>query len=247
MNQVSVQFLGSGDNFGSGGRFQTCIYVHTGKQGFLIDMGASSLIAMKRFGVETTSVDFILLSHLHGDHFGGLPFFILESQMISRRKRPIIVAGPSGLEDRIFKTMEALFPGSTHAKRDFSIDFVEFADRETIKIGSISVTPHLVIHPSGASAYALRIECRGKIIAYSGDTEWTDRLIDVSSKADLFICEAYFYEKEIRYHLNYRTLMLHRSELNCKRLILTHMSEDMLGRLPGIDTEWAEDGKRVLL
>jgi ribonuclease BN (tRNA processing enzyme) len=218
MNQVSVQFLGSGDNFGSGGRFQTCIYIHTGKQGFLIDMGASSLIAMKRFGVETTSVDFILLSHLHGDHFGGLPFFILESQMILRCKRPIIVAGPSGLEDRIFKTME-----------------------------TISVTPHLVIHPSGASAYALRIEYQGKIIAYSGDTEWTDRLIDVASKADLFICEAYFYEKEIRYHLNYQTLMLHRSKLNCKRLILTHMSEDMLGRLPGIDTEWAEDGKRVLL
>jgi ribonuclease BN (tRNA processing enzyme) len=143
--------------------------------------------------------------------------------------------------------MEVLFPGSSRAKRDFSIEFVEYTDKKTTIIGSIAITPHLVIHPSGAPAYALRIECEGKIIAYSGDTEWTDRLIDVASNADLFISEAYFYEKKIRYHLNYRTLMLHRSELNCKRLILTHMSDDMLSRLPEIDTEWAEDGKRVFL
>ncbi len=168
MKKVRVQFLGSGDNFGSGGRFQTCIYVNTGNERFLIDIGASSLITMKRFGVETADIDFILLLHLHGDHFGGLPFFILESQVISRRKRPIVVAGPSSLETRIFETMEALFPGSTRAKRDFSIEFVEYTDKETINIGSIAVTPHRVIHPIDAPAYALRIECQEKVIAYSG-------------------------------------------------------------------------------
>lgn len=247
MNEVSVQFLGSGDNFGSGGRFQACIYVDTGSGRFLIDMGASALIAMKRFGVATADVDFILLSHLHGDHFGGLPFFILESQVISRRKRPIVVAGPSSLETRIFETMEALFPGSTRVKRDFALEFIEYTDKKTLSIGSIAVTPHPVIHPSSTPAYALRIECQGKVIAYSGDTEWTDNLIAAASQADLFISEAYFYEKQIKYHLNYQTLMLHRRDLDCRRLILTHMNEDMLRRLPDIDTEWAEDGMRILL
>ncbi len=247
MKQVSVQFLGSGDNFGSGGRFQTCIYVQTENGRFLIDMGASSLIAMKRFGVETAEIDFILLSHLHGDHFGGLPFFILESQVISRRKRPIVVAGSPSLETRVINTMEALFPGSSHTKRDFSLEFIEYSDKETTTMGLIAVTPYPVIHPSGAQAYALRIECQGKVITYSGDTEWTDNLIGAAWGSDLFICEAYFYEKKIRYHLNYKTLMLHRRDLNFKRLILTHMNKDMLHRLPGIDAEWAEDGKQILL
>lgn len=72
MGEVTVRFLGSGDAFGSGGRFQTCILVETASTRFLIDCGASSLIGMKRFGVDPGSVDAILISHLHGDHFGGL-------------------------------------------------------------------------------------------------------------------------------------------------------------------------------
>lgn len=52
---------------------------------------------MKHFGVETSTIDTILLSHLHGEHFGGLPFFIMEAQYVSARKKPLAVAGPPGL------------------------------------------------------------------------------------------------------------------------------------------------------
>ncbi len=105
VGEVSVRFLGSGDAFGSGGRFQTCIYVQHEETHLLIDCGATSLVAMKRFGVETSAIDTILLSHLHGDHFGGVPFFIMEAQFVSGRERPLVVAGPPGLEARIFETM----------------------------------------------------------------------------------------------------------------------------------------------
>src|SRR5919107_4584453 len=110
MEEVNVRFLGSGDAFGSGGRFQTCIQVRSGEAHFLIDCGASSLVAMKHFGVDPSLVDIILLTHLHGDHFGGLPFFVLDAQYVSRRKKPLIVAGPPGLEDRVNEAMEALYP-----------------------------------------------------------------------------------------------------------------------------------------
>ena len=69
--KVVIRFLGTGDNFGSGGRLQACIYVDTGTSRFLIDCGASSLIAMKRAGISSAEIDAILISHLHGDHFGG--------------------------------------------------------------------------------------------------------------------------------------------------------------------------------
>ena len=77
---VSIQFIGSGDAFGSGGRFQTCIRLTHQTGSLLIDCGASSLVALKRAGVPPASIDAILLSHLHGDHFGGVPFFILDAQ-----------------------------------------------------------------------------------------------------------------------------------------------------------------------
>jgi ribonuclease BN (tRNA processing enzyme) len=247
MSKVNVQFLGSGDAFGSGGRFQTCIHVDEGTVRFLLDCGASSLIAMKRWGVNPSLIDIILLTHLHGDHFGGLPFFVLDAQLISRRTRPLVVAGPPGLELRIRDAMEALFPGSSRVQQKFPLEFIDLTDGNVTRIGPLAVTPYGVIHASGAPPYALRVECGGKIIGYSGDTEWTDALIRTAEGADLFVCEAYFFEKRIKYHLDYRTLMAHRTELRCQRLVLTHMSDDMLGRIESLDGECAEDGKHIVL
>lgn len=246
MSQVEVLFLGSGDAFGSGGRFQTCFHVRAEVTQFLIDCGASSLIAMKRFGVDPSSLDIILLSHLHGDHFGGLPFLILDAQF-SRRTRPLVIAGPPGVEARIRDAMEVLFPGSSAVQRKFIVQFAELAEGSETVLGPLSVIPYRVVHPSGAPSFALRVTCGGKVIGYSGDTEWTDTLVQAARGADLFICEAYVFEKKIKYHLDYRTLMDRRTQLGCRRLMLTHMSDDMLQRLQGLDADWAEDGKRIVV
>jgi ribonuclease BN (tRNA processing enzyme) len=116
-----------------------------------------------------------------------------------------------------------------------------------MRIGAIAVTPYPVVHASGAAPYALRVECGGKAIAYSGDTEWTDALIDAARDADLFICEAYTFDKPVKFHLNYEMLLAHRQELTCRRLVLTHMSSDMLRRVADIDAETAGDGMLIEL
>jgi ribonuclease BN (tRNA processing enzyme) len=247
MKGITVRFLGSGDAFGSGGRLQPCIYVDTGPFRFLLDCGASSMTAMKHQGVDPVSVEAILLSHLHGDHFGGLTFFLLDGQLVSKRNRPLTVLGPPGTQRRVRDAMEVFFPGSSEMTLRFPLDYIEYAGEEPVGMGHMKVTAYPVVHASGAPAYAVRVECAERVIAYSGDTEWTDTLFSVARGADLFICEAYYFEKKMKYHLDYRTLMEQREALQCKRLILTHMSEDLLQHLPDIDAEWAEDGKRVVL
>lgn len=247
MANVTIQFLGSGDAFGSGGRYQTCILVAAEDLRFLIDCGASSLIAMKRWGVNPSGIDIILLTHLHGDHFGGIPFLILEAQLISKRTKPLMIAGPPGLERRVHDAMETLFPGSSGVQQRFAIEFIELKEGEAATIKSLSVTPYRVLHESGAPSFALRIGVDGKVISYSGDTEWTDALIRAAKGADLFICEAYYLEKKIKFHLDYRTLMSHRTALGCRRLVLTHMSEELLNRLGSVEAECAEDGMRIVL
>ena len=112
MHEVSVQFLGSGDAFGSGGRMQTCLYVDDGDTYCLLDCGISSLIAMRRWGVELVLIDVILATHLHGDHFGGVPFFIVEAQLISKRTKALVIASPPGLATRIRDAIEVMVPGS---------------------------------------------------------------------------------------------------------------------------------------
>ena len=247
MTAVSVKFLGSGDAFGSGGRLQTCILIETAGAKFLLDCGASALISMKRSGISSADIDKILITHLHGDHFGGIPFFILDSQLISKRTKSLHIAGPPGLKDRIHNAMEIMFPGSSRVEQKFAIEFLELQAGVRTEMDQIVVTAFGVAHASGSPSYALRIECGGKSIVYSGDTEWIDQLIEAAKGADLFIAEAYFYEKKIKFHLNYKTLMEKKAELDSKRIILTHMSDDMLGRLESLDLEYAEDGKEIIL
>ena len=247
MSRLSVTFLGSGDAFGSGGRLQTCILVRTATSHFLVDCGTTALIAMRRYGIEPNSIDTICVSHLHGDHFGGIPFFLLEAQLVSKRTRPLLIAGPPGTQQRLTQAMEVLFPGSSQVQQRFEVRIVELEPERPAALGDITVTPYVVQHASGAPPFALRIACAGKIITYSGDTEWTEALIPAAQGADLFIAEAYFFDKQVKFHLDYRTLMSHLAALSPKRLILTHMSADMLARRETLPCECAEDGQVIEL
>jgi ribonuclease BN (tRNA processing enzyme) len=245
MKPIQVRFLGSGDAFGSGGRLQTCILVKATTSTFLVDCGTTALIAMRRFGVDPNAIELILLTHLHGDHFGGIPFFVLDAQLISKRTRPLVIAGPSGTKKRIVAAMEVFFPGSSQVQQPFPLDIRELAFEQPSMLSEVTVTPYPVLHPSGDPSLALRIECGGKILTYSGDTQWTETLIPASKGADLLIAEAYFFEKRVKFHLDLHTLLAHLDELQPKRVIVTHMSEDMLGRLDSLPCEYAEDGMLI--
>jgi ribonuclease BN (tRNA processing enzyme) len=79
-------------------------------------------------------------------------------------------------------------------------------------------------------------------VTYSGDTEWTDRLLEAARGADLFVCEAYTYERVVRFHLGHETLRAHREALACKRILLTHMGPEMLARQADAAFDCAHDG-----
>ncbi len=244
--RVHVQFLGSGDAFGSGGRLQTSILIAASGFHALVDCGTTALIGLKRAAIDPALVDVILVSHLHGDHFGGIPFLLLDAQF-SRRLRPLVVAGPPGFTERLRQAMEVFFPGSSRVDRKFQTRVVEMAPEVPSTFGALSVTPFEVRHESGAPAYAFRLEIEGRVLAYSGDTEWTEALPEAAKDSDLFLCEAYFYEKRVPFHLDFRTLLDHRSEIRTKRLVVTHMSADMLERLTELEVETASDGRVIEL
>jgi ribonuclease BN (tRNA processing enzyme) len=87
----------------------------------------------------------------------------------------------------------------------------------------------------------------GRLIACSGDTEWTDALGEAARGADLLIAEAYFYEKKVPFHLDYRTLMEKSAGLGIRRIVITHMSTDMLSKTGLVECEVAADGKIMKL
>jgi ribonuclease BN (tRNA processing enzyme) len=244
---MQLRFVGCGDAFGSGGRANTCFHVIGEGVNFLIDCGASSLPVLKRLGIARDAIDLALITHFHGDHFAGLPFLLLDAQF-SRRTRPLIIAGPEGIEMRLAQAMEALFEHSSKTKQRFDLSVVALTPEQAQSFGAIEVTPFPVVHgESGGPFLGYRIAAEGRIIAYSADTEWTETLVALARDADLFIAEAYYYDKIVKNHLSLKTLEAHLAEIRPKRLILTHMSEDMLGRLDTLGHTAAHDGMIVEL
>jgi ribonuclease BN (tRNA processing enzyme) len=245
---MQLQFIGCGDAFGSGGRFNTCFHV-TGKHAnFLIDCGASSLIALKRAQIDRNAINLILVTHFHADHFGGIPFFILDAQFFAKRTRPLTIAGPRGLQEWYTRAMETAFPGSSKTKQKFELSLIELAPGQVWRWENIEVLPALVRHgPPDVPFHAYRVSVEDKTIAYTGDTEWTDTLIEIGRDADVFIAESYFYEKNAPLHLSYKTLVEKLPLIRPKRVVLTHMNDDMLARKDGIEFERAEDGKTIVL
>lgn len=239
---VKVTFVGSGDAFGSGGRFQTCILVDAPGYRFAIDLGASSLIALNKLGIPHASIDAVVLTHLHGDHCGGLPFMLVDGMLGARREKPLVIAGPHGTEERMAVVNEALFPGMHVMSPKFNLAYVEMPVMRPTEIGPLKVTPYPAAHTGETHPTCVRIEVAGKVIAYTGDSAWTKHMPEVARDADLFVAECYFHAKPIRFHLNYPDIQEHRHEITAKRMILTHMSPEMLAQADSVPEETAHDG-----
>jgi ribonuclease BN (tRNA processing enzyme) len=242
---MRLTVVGSGDAFGSGGRFNTCFFLETAKGTLLIDCGASSLVALKVHGLDPDRIDGIVLSHLHGDHFGALPFLLLDAQFLARRQRPLLIAGPPGTRVRLDQLLEAFFPLSSASQWRFRWEVVEIPlDRETDILGH-SVRTTEVIHQSGTPSTAVRLSDGRSLLAYSGDTEWTEALLAVAADADLFICECYSDRGRISGHLSWEILKPRLPDLRARRIMVTHMNPSMLARLDEVRAAGllvAEDG-----
>jgi ribonuclease BN (tRNA processing enzyme) len=245
---LSLQFIGCGDAFGSGGRFNTCFHLTGETTNLLIDCGASSLVAMKRLGIDRNAIQTMVITHFHADHFGGIPFFILDAQFFSKRREPLTIVGPVGLPEWYERVMETGFPGSSKAAQKFELKLVEIAAGQTLAVGDVKVSAYQALHgPPDGPYHAVRVEAEGRSVAYTGDSEWTPALIPAARDVDLLIAEAYFRDKAIQTHLSLNTIEAHLDELRPRRLVLTHMSDDMLAHPDRAAFETAEDGKTIMI
>jgi ribonuclease BN (tRNA processing enzyme) len=244
---VTVNFVGSGDAFGTGGRFNTCILVDGKDTRFTIDFGGTSLVALNAQGIHHNTIDAILLTHIHSDHSSGVPILLMDAMLGARREKPLTIAGPKNLKERLEETRENLFPGSSIMEPKFPVHYVEMPVSETSELLGLKVTPYAAKHTWQTNPTALRIEVDDKIVTYSGDGDYTPELAKASNGADLFIAECYFYEKPVKWHLNYPTIREHMDGFAAKRTILTHFGPEMLAMADQVPEETAHDGLIVEL
>lgn len=195
--------------------------------------------------LDPASIDAILVTHLHGDHFGSIPFVLLQ-QTFSKRARPLAIAGPRGLEKRLRDLALSLYADFYEMPLTYPTPFHAFDDGER-DFGAARVTPLRVVHHPSSEPWGIRVRLGGKLVAFSGDAEWSDALPALADGADLFICEATTYEQRWSGHLSAVELAARRDELRCKRLVLVHLGPEAVARRAEIALEVADDGTRLVL
>ena len=211
----------------------------------MLDCGASSLPGLKQHGIQADDIDAIVISHFHGDHYGGVPFVLLDAAIHGRTKKFQIIS-PVGGQRRIAALLDLLYPG-TEVLEKLDMEFLEYNVNEIMDLASWRIQAFDVIHSERALPHGLRIEVAGKVIAYSGDTSWTDTLFTLSEQADVFICECNFFDLQVKGHMNYLELESHLPEFSCKRILLTHFDQQMLDKLNEVRLECLSDGMELVL
>ena len=239
---VRVTVLGSGDAFGSGGRAHSAYLVEAPSERFLLDCGPGILQALKRDGRDPGALDFVLLSHLHGDHFGGVPFLFMEYIYERPRTRPFTVYGPPGTERRIRALFAVLFEHTAQEPYPFPLQFVEIAPGAEVMIESVRVRPFPVPHAEELVCLGYRLEVAQRVIVYSGDSRWTEEFVTQARGADLFLCECSTYETRLHLHIAYPEIAARAADLGCRRLVLSHFGSEPLRHLDEITLECAWDG-----
>lgn len=245
---LEVTFLGTGDAFASRGRFQAGYIIEGAGCRILLEAGPTILCMMKRQELNPADLDLILISHLHGDHFGGLPFLMLEYLWESRLRKPLTVAGPRHLEERTWRLFRTMFPFSSGDMERLrrQLKFVVIEPGSDLRLGKARVKAIRTPHMKRDRSLALRIALDGKTVAFTGDSGWTDELVPFAAGADLFICECtYFESSQLNFHINYPLLAEKRGLFDVGRMMLTHMGREVLDRIGEVEMELASDGMKV--
>ncbi|OGL58906.1 MAG: hypothetical protein A3J27_06695 [Candidatus Tectomicrobia bacterium RIFCSPLOWO2_12_FULL_69_37] len=254
MSGLALTVLGSGDAFATGGRPYSSYLLEPQEErkgearGVLLDCGPTAVPMLMAMGFDMARLDLILLSHLHGDHVLGMPMVFLDAQFRTKRKNPLVVAGPPGTEAKCEALFRLAYADTLlEMGRRFEVEYRELPEGGESEACGLRVLPRKVVHQIHEIPYGYRIAWRGRTLAWTGDTQWDEAVVDLARGADLLIAECFTAGFQLKFHTSLEDLERNRGRLEARRILLTHLGETMLRRMAGgkLPFETAMEGQRI--
>jgi ribonuclease BN (tRNA processing enzyme) len=243
---MKLTILGSGTVVPNGARNSAGYFVELPDARVMMDCGAGTVHALDRYGLPWERMTHLFISHFHVDHVGDLAslFFAFRYGMRTERTEPLTVLGPVGFENVMEGLKSAFGPKLFEPKFPVVVQLVKPGDRvELGRESSFSVAKTLHTDES----LAVRIESRGRILCYTGDTAYSDDLVDFFSGADVLVSECSFREprSDVR-HLSVGEAARLAARAAVAKLIVTHFYFDVDEAELKADLERGFDGEVIV-
>ena len=243
---IKLTIIGWWGAYPGAGQATSGYLLQTGKNNILLDCGSGVLEKVQSY-LDLEQIDAVVLSHYHHDHvadLGCLQYAARVLMDLGKRANPLEIYGHA--EDHHFANL------SYH---DFTVGRA-ITTQTPLQLGEAVFSFWPNVHPD--PCYSMRIESRGKVLAYISDTQWDDGLVEAARGADLLICESSLYDEYkgvVGGHLTAGEAGTIAREANVKRLVLSHLPHfgthtDLLTQAGGVfngPVDLAETGKSWIL
>lgn len=217
---MKLTILGSGTCIPNTKRGSSGYLIQTANSKILLDCGSGTTWKLEQIGTNYLEIDHIFISHIHPDHTADLvPFlFATKYNHYEKRRNPLDIWGGKGFI-KFFDALKEAY-GNWIVPDDLVIDEIKGGAQtyEDFKILTTKV-PHI------ESSLAYKITSGEKSIVYSGDTDYSESLINLAAKCDLLIIECAIAKDEykIKGHLTPSEVIKTVKAAQPNKVVVTHL------------------------
>ncbi|MFV2016876.1 MAG: MBL fold metallo-hydrolase, partial [Candidatus Heimdallarchaeota archaeon] len=224
---LKIITLGSGNPFAHGNSFQSVHYIEINQKKILFDCGPAILNAAQNAEVDLSDLEYLFISHLHGDHMSGIPFLILSYKFDLQRIKPLKIIGPYGLSEQLDFAIKGSYPGLL-SKEENLFEVIELELNQNFTIyDNIQIKPFKAFHIPNAFCFSL--EYQNLKVVYSGDNEFNPVQLQELDNTTVLIHELTTMSSSKGGHTSWKLMkeFLNEIELKTKYIILVHTSQDV--------------------
>lgn len=217
---MKVVILGAGTAIPAKNYSPAGVSIKIGKEHVLLDCGPGTLQRLHAVGVSIFDIDRVFLSHFHLDHCLDAAFLIFARRIPTPiRQKPLTIYGPKGLK-RLFHRLNQAF-GGWISPSGFRLTLHELGETRLRLPGYTVETRRMNHYETGAIGY--RLTRAGRSVAYSGDTDVCQAIVELGHDADLLVLECSTTdERKAGGHLTPSECGHIAAAASAKHLVLTH-------------------------